>query len=1123
MISSFRTWLSLTLVVVTTTTVLPGDTPPASATDTKTPTTRAETTKTSAPRTLDNLSFPLGAILVIVDEAKNPLSLLPKGIMIAPEKYQELLDQIETLKRQTKPLKPDAPSSCKLSGRVDGDTVHLQAQFEFVTDHPKAAVTVGCQKAWAKSALLDGQLPVFLPSSEDTGLVIQVDHPKTHQLTLELEMPLATRGTKGLERGFEIGLPKAAITRLDQFTLPDSIPEVRINTRAVRSSTSDGHANQIEGILLGAADHLDLSWKVPAATPQRGPALLSADGKITIRVDETRVTSEVELNLQVLRGETRLWRIQLPPGVLPEVKEPGIQDERIERKDPPTSADPCLTIRLKAPSSDPLRVVFQTSQARKAGRFAIGPFHVLNAAHQRGTLSIIAPPDIRLITHPQVEVLPREVTDEQRRENVAASFTYWNLNTPGRTTTPPASPLELEIESVKGVIETRLEYAVLISKNTVQLSTKIEVNPIRTGVDRLDIQMPNDLTYDRDKGASPADLVEDVSIDSSRQIATIRLAQKQYRPFSITLPVTIGLPEGKQSINLDLPRPQQTLDRGAQWSVAVPEGQELFGNGFGLEALAPGSRRLTSRAERAPAQLELAWRAFRPDAPATATINVNLTPHLAYIQHQLTFRFSDAAPPQVGLAIPAELNDRVRVVQGGTLQPGGIVTLEKPSSNATILLQYSVAIPDWKTSSDHSQKLDDVRNERRFSLPLVRPVSATRTETRIRFWSEPTEEVMLVDGPWDEQRTEIVPERDSLPNLVLRSASLEIPLTLKEIESSHPLLAPAVIDRALIQVVVDDEGAQKYRARLVMSSLNTRTLDLEFPAPLAALKLDVLLDERRLPRLQALDSSGREVENGTILRLAVDPDLYRKPLILDLRYELGADQQVEQYGWRSTLYPPSIRGQEFLGRLRWQVSMPEGWITWSPGDNRASRLRWGLRGGLLRPLIATTTDELERWLAPNLAGVDTPPAGPENETSFATSRSSLAPLRLVHAGQPIWLLGCSLLILLIGITLGVVAVPRVVLWTGLAAGLLILAGLVLTWPELIPWILYGCEPGLLVLVIVLGLFGWHQFSSRRASTFQPSVARRGGGSSLIRGGSSARLRVEPSTVDAPPPRDSSAR
>src|SRR5262249_10913647 len=143
-----------------------------------------------------------------------------------------------------------------------------------------------------------------------------------------------------------------------------------------------------------------------------------------------------------------------------------------------------------------------------------------------------------------------------------------------------------------------------------RVTSKIDVRPIRTAVDRLEVTLPADYQYDREVGATPVDLVEDVFLDPKTRTAQVRLAQKQSGPFSITLTGFYPRPKGgaahpgPEEATLELPHPvawgferagerrspagarAAVLDRGGEVTVQVPEGVELLGRPSRPAALA---------------------------------------------------------------------------------------------------------------------------------------------------------------------------------------------------------------------------------------------------------------------------------------------------------------------------------------------------------------------------------------------------------------------------------------------------------------------------------------------------------------------------------------------------------
>jgi hypothetical protein len=1128
-----RRWLSVgALALLAALAARAADPPAKPAEPTPAPAAKPES------RGLDSLKLPAGAVLVIVEKTRDALQMIPDGVLLTADQYRELMDQIDQLRRQLSAGKrAETPGVCRLSGRVEGDVVRLQAVFEFQTDRPRALVALGCQKAWPLAVTMDdGKLPV-LPPPGDEGFVVQVDAPGTHKLTLELEVPLTGRGIKATERGFELGLPRAAVTTLDHFDAPGSVAEVQIRgrldkverlSRVEKAERLRSKNTQPRPVALGAIDTLEVSWKGPAPV-QPGEPVLSADGQVRVRVEESQLTTDAELRLRALSGRPKQWLLRMPPDAQVEVKGQPADDPAaaVTLTDPKNNL---WTVQvLKEPVPDPLRVGVRVRQPRSgkspAAPLPVGPFLVLNAARQQGTIAVSAPADLRVRFRTHGEVSPRDVAeDSQRDPNTVAVFAYWNLPAPAKPSQPVAPPLELEVEAVKGVVETRLEQTLTLTDLGWRVATKIDVTPVRTGVERLDVEVPPDYEYDADRGASPAELVEEVEVkeaDPQRRVAQIKLAQKQFRPFSVTLPGLYRLAGNAQQATLVLPRPvpRQTLYRGSQVTVAVPEGLELLSaREAGQEAVPADGRggNATWRSDRAELRVELAWRQHRAELPVVIEVELTLAERLARVRQRLRL---PAAPRQLALHASGPLPGVVPAAQGATLASRGVdgwtATLPEPAGKAqTITLEYSFPLPAERES-----------RARRIAVPLLWPEQATRCETRVRAWAEPGAEPLLAGGTWEELPTEAVAGHDSLPGLVVRSTGLDVPLNLRLADAAASPLAGVVADRVLVQAQVAEGGYQRYRARFLLSRLSTRALDIEFPAPPPALKLTVLLDGKRpASDVQVVDDGGREAENGRVLRLPVEPALYQqRSVVLDVRYELGPGRAKGSGPVQTRLSPPRLRESAFVGRVRWHVDLPPGSLPLYPGDDATAEQRLGWRGWLPGPRPAVSGADLERWFA---AGAEATPLGGEpdreppaaewgNGDGLVCWQHGLGPLRVVHVREQLWLLGCSLTVLVLGIVVYFTTLPRLVvavLLVGLAAAAVAVGAL---WPGVMQAILFGSEPGLLGLALALGVHWLRQRRYHRQVVFMPGFTRLKAGSSLERSGSGSRPRGEPSTVDVP--------
>src|SRR5207249_1984548 len=123
--------------------------------------------------------------------------------------------------------------ACKLSGRLEGDFALLRAEFAFSTEQPWTTIVLGLQGAHlTDEGELDRQIPLL--DLGDDGFLVKVEKEGTHQLTLHLKVPVIFKRTAALatggngERGFDLGLPGAAVTTL-ALDLPAGVKEVRWN------------------------------------------------------------------------------------------------------------------------------------------------------------------------------------------------------------------------------------------------------------------------------------------------------------------------------------------------------------------------------------------------------------------------------------------------------------------------------------------------------------------------------------------------------------------------------------------------------------------------------------------------------------------------------------------------------------------------------------------------------------------------------------------------------------------------------------------------------------------------------------------------------------------------------
>lgn len=1074
---------------------------------------------------LDKIDVPPGTVLMLFEEAAEALRVFPNAVLISLAKYKEMLDQIEQLKRLAKPDRPEPPSSCKLSGQAEGDQVRLRAVFDFRTERPKTAVFIGCQRAWPAAAITeDGQIPLLQPSED--GWTVLVDKPGAHQLTADFVMPVARRGAQGTDRGFDIGLPRAAITILEKFEVPGPIADLRVAGRAVRPRRiSDHQAGAIEAMPLGPIDRLEVLWKDASAQSRKGTPLLSSRARIAVRIDDAYVTSDVELSLEVVRGEVSTWRIHVPlptDGVLERIRH---TDERIQTISYPDRQNPVLTVQLKEATSDPLRILLQIRQPRLTTPLAVGPYLALDALPQGGTIEVRAPAHLRLRCRLHGEVGQRELTEEQRRDSLVALLSYWNLGANAGNPSAVPAPVSLGIEAVKGVVEVRATHTVRLLDVTPEghsrwgIGTRIEANPVRTGLDRIDVQLPVDFQLDRDVGATPAELVEDIVIDEASRIARIRLAERHSRPFTVAFSGTVrvagdlgrSVPNVRE-VSMDLPRPlswslersaevdrgNSFLDRGGQVTVAVTGGWEILPRNWPLLPPA-GSQEYTWSSERIPVRAEWAWRSHRPDLLANSTIDVTLGERQARCRHQVRLHSGGSLPSHVHLRLPSGLIGQLQLVEGGQVETvtdraAGmlVVRLADPEVKEPVLvLAYAIG-----------------HDDRRLECPFVIVEQATRGEMKVRVWSDPRIQPILTSRAWEELPLEVVAAQpNSLPALVLRggmTASLGLRLT----EPAGDPPPSAIVERAVVRATLAPDGSTFCWVRFSLSRLTSRHLDVSLPIAGTRANFQLWVDGRQSP-FQIMDESGRESETGRLVRLRVEPELHRKPVVLDIAYQnepvLGVGKASQ-----AMLRPPILPRALSVGRTRWLIELPADSLPLAVDLGFAWEQQWRIVGWLAAPGPAINSSDMEQWSA----GPDAAAGSDVFKPSLVGWQTGLGPVQIVHFPRQLWLIVCSLATLIAGFVLFLLRPSRLVFWCAAVTGTLAVALVSLVRPDMLPSLIYGCEPGLFVLSLVLAGHWMFQQRYRRQMVFMPAFTRLKGGTSIVHNGSN-RAR-EPSTVDEPP-------
>ncbi|MSQ94622.1 MAG: hypothetical protein EXR98_08700 [Gemmataceae bacterium] len=1093
-----------------------------------------ETPKPKVP--LDKMKLPKDAIIVVVDDLLNATGLFPKITTVNLEEYLAQLERLKVLEGQLKAEKK-APSWCKLRGKLDGDFIVFSAEYSFSTEQPRTAVVLGLQGGHlTEEGDLDRQIP-FLDYDKDDGFFVRVEKEGSHQLTLHFRVPVQTKKSSAgtMEREIDLGLPGAAGTILN-LELSTAVKELRWNKTLEKTKTPGRW--QI-GVGMGKA--LNLAWKEPLALAGNTP-LAKAESLVKVDVDATHVNISADLFLEDSRLQTTQWHLFVPPQAkIEEVKAPvGLPFELIL----PDKGKLHYTLDTFSATAErwQVKVSLRVPRPNQGTRVAIGPFHVLGMFQQTGTITVNSPAEFsfgqRLVPTRNGEVYQQTNTEtEAVFKYVALPISDKNL----KALQALKAPLELEWRAEKSQIETKtvhkLEMQVGQQGWDVEATTQLHAQALFATVQAIDLALPvpqpRDLwmigtagpslefpgalpwagiwkargapwTYASPEGFAVFDAqgvpLKLVAQDAAGKVRV--LLRSPAKEAKLVVKTTYRIPLQNQRIRLELPRPLNTQDRGAKLTIKTDKQIELMYGPAGAEEPVPDRDRFDLSWDQAPGFVDLAWRPYHRELTAYSTLDLLIHEHTAQVTQTLRLP-RDAGPGPVGKSSQIALRvapgiERVSVVTKGEATLRDVVgqTLWVDGDQPELRLEYDVAIGAGQ-----------------LEVTPLGPVMASQQDVKVRVWCRSGIKASLAPGladrgAWKDRSIEAVAGKAQFPSLVLQGFGPLLPLTLKIEESPAPPSAAFIADRALIQVrMLDDGGSQQCRAIYLIQELHATYLDIELPVPAPFLKdgPTFTLGGKKLEAAEKIDATGK------VVRVQLHPELVTLPTVLEIAYTIPADAMEVNAFWRTTLHAPMFRSPVVIGHMRWQLLMSGPVLAASLGRHAQPDLQWGLQSWLLTPEPSGTSAELEAWAPANQAFTFT----------YSFAQVSAQPETVYHLPRTWWLLGCSGLFLVATLGGFLSPLPRWVFWllvAALAAGMLALGVLC---PAVVPPLLFGLQPGV-ILFLVFALGHWLvQERQRRQLVLLTGFSRTKPGSTMVRTAEAKRPR-EQSTVDEPEPPEAPA-
>ncbi len=1044
-------------------------------------------------------------------------------VSLTPQELQKLLDQLDQLKKQLAIRKPAPPSGCAIRGRVEKRGEQLVASLKltctFRTTAPQTAIALGGRRGFLVAAALDGNKFPVLDTTED-GFALMVETAGDHTLTLDLEAPITSRGAKP-ELGFEIGLPRAAITTLLFDSPAPDVKRVNLTTRTLDPAQPGRppeprrtpglelkqlapKPGQEAGYPLGPVDSVEVTWDPPAAAAQPADQVQSAELDVSVLLTEGVVETTAKIRF---RGPAREWKLVAPanadlsvdhaasgdggpalPAVVTKPGDPSKPVWKIEIPAGSAAADWIVTVvtRQLRPKSD---------DQQHRGPFSVGPFTTLDVLRQTGMVRVTAGANTHFTFKHGPDLRKAEPIGPVEDDVTTAFF---RLTTGPTGTIPVNSPLfTIEARAQPGAVKVKPTYRLNLTDAGWRVRAEVRIFPIRTQVDAVVVEVPTDW---RGLEASPPELVEGVQqsvshdgfwadtaarfVGGRRIPVIVRLAAGHKQPFDLVLTATVPVEPGDMTGIVPLPRFPEATESSTLITATVPDGFELRGETRDWDGeyaawgtpLAPGTdsngrstRAVTTvvgKAESGFARVTLGWNPHHPDLATEVRADVTLGERQLVIVQEIKLRSLTGLPRQIRFRGPVSPAALKAVPALDLVGPGEWALTTAPDAKEAIV-SISFAVSRQTPNETILAKVP---------VTILWPVGTTRTETTVRVWTNLDTSRMVITHStgWREMPLELVPDRDVLPVLILVASAAE-PLVLETQSSGEGGTVAGWADRGLVQAWGADDGTVSYRARFLLRRWLRPSVEVRLPSPLAGPNPEFLRDGQRVEAVSIVTT-----EDERTFRIPLPAARPGATTIIEIRYQLPLSRGR---AGEVLYYPPTLPGVAFAGPIRWQAMVPHG-LTPLLTAGASAEFRWRIRSLGVAPCASRSSEALESWFGSGEEVSDDLDVVGEGFTARQMVPAQVTVYQVPHTGMVIV---CSVIGFIVLLLLW--RLPGTVFGLGVAV---VGAAAVVTavfFPHPAAQVIGSCQPGLAAAVVVVVFLSITRWFHRRRLTRMPGFSR----------------------------------
>jgi hypothetical protein len=734
------------------------------------------------------------------------------------------------------PMKPPVAgviTRADYSGTVEGDLVRLRATL---------AVEV-LDKEWARLPIQFGDAAVGEAKSDDDAALLRgvgngsyellVTGRGKHSVAIELvaRVKAAPDG-----KSFAINCPPVGVSNLD-LLIPEKDLAVQVTPRRTSQLAPADGGTRVRAT-LGSTDQFAVSWQPKSGAAAEMAGVASVSDTIDVAVGDGVVHTHAVFDYTILRGTLDSLTVLVPAAdrVL-DVQVQGLRDWQSEAADEQQR----ITVRLHAATKDKLRLEVRTESPIPDKEFRVGQVRATGVARESGIIAVRSAEDVGLdvVTHEAVtRIDAAEVPEPMRKPR----STFYKFFSPDFRLAVAASPLEPRV-----AVDSFLTVSADKARQTLRGEFRYSVT--RAGIFQVRLRLPAGFNVD-DVQCEAMERHETAAEDDA-QVLSVFLTKKILGDLKVV--VVASQPRGLEPGDLELPLIEPLGASREQGLVAViaPESLEVNSDPTKLEAA------------RAATPAELVARGFTPQPPAGSRV----AGAFAFARRPVKIGLSVAARPrriEASVAtvvttkeseVAVETSIRYVIKYAGTdtfrivvplaaaeSQIDGPDIKERPKFEkiegddefvARRIILYSDAIGEHTFTLKYTQKI--IVPDRGAVPVKIQPVRVLDAD------SDTGEIAVLKDRslalePKHEGLEEIDPRELARPTtteqpyLAFRywyhPAKLRLDVTKHELQD----VVRTVVNRALVEAVVNRDGPMTMRARYLVKSSEKQRLAITLPA-----------------------------------------------------------------------------------------------------------------------------------------------------------------------------------------------------------------------------------------------------------------------------------------------------